>query len=139
MAIKLSELPNEIIYQILLYVPPTSVVKVQQVCRQFNDLLQPILWRHHCSTQFTFWNPDHEIREKLSGPVAKVDWKNMFSARHGVDHMTNQELESILKVQKGRVEKTERIVGHGYDVKDALLRHLNVGEDTNDVLARRFV
>ena len=29
-------------------------------------------------------------------------------------------------------------MGHGYDAKDALLRHLNVGDDAEDVLARRY-
>ena len=137
MAIRLNELPNEIIYQILLCVPPTSVIKVQEVSRQFNDLSQPILWRHHCRTQFSYWNPEHEIYEKFSGPVAKVDWKKIFTARHSVDSVTNHEIDSILENQLGRIQKTEKIVAHGYDAKDALLRHMNVSDETNDVLARR--
>ncbi|KAL6721101.1 hypothetical protein ACLMJK_000201 [Lecanora helva] len=138
MAIKLSDLPNEIIYQILLCVPPASVTKVQQVSRQFNELAQPILWRHYCETRYTYWSSEHHIREKLSGAVAKVDWKSIFSERHKVDRMIDRGIDSILETQKGRVKKAESIVTHGYDAKDALLRHMAVGDDADDVLARRF-
>lgn len=137
MAIKFSELPNEIIYQILLCVPPASVTKVQQVSRQFNDLSQPILWRYYCSSQYAYWDPRHQIQEKLSGPVAKVDWKKLFSERSSVDRMTDREVDSILETQRGRIRKTERIVAYGYDAKDTLLRHLSVGDEADDVLARR--
>lgn len=133
----LSELPNEIIYQILLCVPPASITKVQQVSRQFNDLSQPILWRHYCRTLFTYWNSDHGIQGKFAGPVAKVDWRTIFLERHNIDRVTDREVDSILSTQRSRIEKTERIVAQGYDVKDSLLRHLNVSDKADDVLARR--
>ena len=57
--------------------------------------------------------------------------------RHVVDRTTSHELDSILTSQVGRIEKSETIVGLGYDAKDALLRHLNVGKDAEDILARR--
>lgn len=139
MAIILSELPNEIIYQILLCLPPTSVPKVQQVSRQFNDLSQPILWRSHCRTQFKFWKPDHEIHEKFSGAVARVDWKKIFLERHRIHHATTRQINSMLCSQRSRIEKTESIVAHGYDTKDTLLRHNNVGDEAKDVLARRYI
>ena len=138
MSISLNELPNEIIHEILLYVPPISLTKVQQVSRHFNHVSQPILWRHHCRTQFEYWDPDHRIREKFSGPVVKVDWKKIFSGRLNVDRVINHEIDSILETQVGRIEKTERIVAHGYDAKDTLLRNLTTGEEADDVLARRY-
>lgn len=78
------------------------------------------------------------MREKYNGPVAKVDWKKVFAERHGVDRTTNAEVDSILASQMSRIEKTERIISYGYDAKDALIRHLNVEDDAEDVLARRF-
>ena len=138
MTVTLSELPTEVIYQILLHLPPSSVPTLQQVSTQLNELSQPLLWRHHCSTLYHYWSTEHDIVKKFNEPVAKVDWKKLFVERHGINRSTSREIDSILASQVGRIEKTERIVGHGYDAKDTLLRHLNVGGDAEDVLARRY-
>ena len=137
MAQAFSTLPNEIIYHILLCVPPASIIEVQQVSKHFYELAQPILWRYYCRAVYTYWSSEHEIEEKFAGPVSKVDWKSIFLKRHGLNRSTDREINSILKTQLGRIEKTERIVARGYDTKDSLLRHLNVGHDADDVLARR--
>lgn len=139
MAIKLNELPNEVIYQILLNLPPASAPKVQQVSRQFNDLAQPILWRSHCRTYFKYWSPEHEIQQKLSGIVAKVDWKKVFLERHIADRATTLHINSIISSQTNRISKSTKIVAYGYDAKDTLLRHLDVGDEAEDLLARRSV
>ena len=138
MTITLDKLPNEIIFQILLYIPPSSVPALQQVSKQFNDLSQPLLWRYHCNTSFRYWSPEHAIDEKFNGPVAKVDWKKVFAERRQIDRSISREIDSILDSQVGRIEKTSRIVGFGYDAKDTLLRHLSVADDADDVLARRY-
>ncbi|KAL8998447.1 MAG: hypothetical protein Q9169_002484 [Polycauliona sp. 2 TL-2023] len=134
----LSDLPTEILYQIFLLVPPASIPTLQQVCRKFNDLSQPSLWRRHCQTQFEYWSPEHDIRTKYTQPPAKIDWKQLFQARHLADRAISRDLEDILSSQTGRIERSERILAHGYDAKDTLLRHLNVGDDAEDVLARRY-
>ena len=138
MTLTLDKLPNEIIFQILLCIPPTSVPALQQVSKQFNDLSQPLLWRYHCSTLFRYWRPEHAIDEKLNGPVAKVDWKKIFAERRQIDRSISREIDSILGSQVGRIEKTSRIVEYGYDAKDTLLRYLSVADDAEDVLARRY-
>ena len=133
----LADLPNEIIQQILFYVPPSSVLAIQRVSRRFNDLTQPLLWRYHCRTQFKFWDQKHNIQEKFSYEVAKVDWKKVFSNRHSIDRATSHAIDAILCSQVGRVEKFQTVVEFGYDAKDTLLRHLDVDDDAEDVLARR--
>ncbi len=138
MTLTLDKLPNEIIFQILLCIPPTSVPALQQVSKQFNDLSQPLLWRYHCSTLFRYWKAEHAIDEKLNGPVAKVDWKKVFAERRQIDRSISREIDSILGSQVGRIEKTSRIVEYGYDAKDTVLRHLSVADDAEDVLARRY-
>lgn len=55
-----------------------------------------------------------------------------------VDRITSQELDSILAGQCGRIKRSEIIVKMGYDAKDTLLRNLSVGDDAEDVLARRY-
>ncbi|KAL8912271.1 MAG: hypothetical protein Q9171_002726 [Xanthocarpia ochracea] len=134
----LSDLPIEVLFQIFLCVPPASIPALQQVCRKFNDLSQPLLWRHHCQTQFKYWDPKHDIKAKYAQSAAKVDWKQLFQTRHLADRAISHELENILSSQTGRIELSERILVHGYDAKDTLLRHLNVGDDAEDVLARRY-
>ena len=138
MTLTLDQLPNEIIFQILLCIPPTSVPALQQVSKQFNDLSQPLLWRYHCSKTFHYWSPEHAIDEKFNGPVAKVDWKKVFTQRRQIDRSISREIDSILGSQVGRIEKTSRIVEYGYDAKDTLLRHMSVADDADDVLARRY-
>ncbi|KAL8673344.1 MAG: hypothetical protein Q9168_002223 [Polycauliona sp. 1 TL-2023] len=138
MSMNLTDLPTEILYQVLLNIPPASIPTLQQVCRNFNDLAQPLLWRHHCLTQFRYWSPEHDIQTKYAQAPVKVDWKRLFQARHLADRAISQNLEDILSSQTGRIEKSEKILAHGYDAKDTLLRHLNVGNDADDVLARRY-
>ncbi|KAI4174824.1 MAG: hypothetical protein LQ343_002062 [Gyalolechia ehrenbergii] len=138
MTLLLSDLPPEVLFQILLWVPPVSIPAFQQVCRKFNDQSQPILWRHHCRTRFKYWNPEHDILAKFAQDAAEVDWKNIYRKRHLADAAISHDLEKILSTQIGRMDRSEKIIAHGYDAKDNLLRHLNVSDDADDVLARRY-
>ena len=133
----LTDLPNEVIFQILLQVPPSSAHTLQQVCRRFRDLTQPLLWKQHCRTQFRYWSQTHSIQEKFANKAAKINWKKIYSDRQIIDQYTHQEISSILASQQGRIEKSEKIVNLGYDTKDGLLRNLNVNDEAPDVLARR--
>ncbi|KAL8798516.1 MAG: hypothetical protein Q9182_006605 [Xanthomendoza sp. 2 TL-2023] len=134
----LTALPAEILFQILLCVPPSTIPILQQVCRKFNELSQPLLWRQHCRTQFKYWKPEHDITAKYAQSAAQVDWKQLFQQRHLADGAISREIEDILASQTGRIERSERIIAHGYDAKDTLLRHLNVADEAEDVLARRY-
>ncbi|KAL9034881.1 MAG: hypothetical protein Q9180_005163 [Flavoplaca navasiana] len=134
----LADLPTEILYQILLSVPPASIPTLQQVCRKFNDLSQPLIWRHHCQKHFKYWRPEHDIQAKYAQAPAKVNWKRLFQIRHLGDRKISQRLENILSSQTGRIEQSENILEYGYNAKDTLLRHLNVRDDAEDVLARRY-
>ena len=138
MAVSFEELPNEVLYQIFLSIPPSSAPTLQQVSRRFNGVSKPLLWRHHCRTLFKYWSPEHQMRDKFNSDVDKVDWKAIFSERHNLERRIGRGIDSILSEQKGRLPKAEDIVDSGYDAKDALLRNLNVEESTDDVLARRF-
>ena len=134
----LTDLPNEIIFQILTYLPPASVPTLQRVSQRLNELSQPLLWRYYCRTQFKYWSEHHNIQKKFVDDVTKVDWKKVFLERHSVDRTTTTQLNSILSSQTCRIEKAEKIVRYGYDAKDSLVRHLRVEDDAEDVLARRY-
>ena len=138
MTATLSELPIEVLHQIISYLPPSSLPIIQTVSRNFNDLPQPLLWRDHCCTHFKYWNPEHNLEEKLAGAVAETDWKKLFTNRYSIDRSITCDVNGILASQRNRIEKAERIMRHGYDAKDTLLQHLNVDDDAEDVLARRY-
>lgn len=134
-----TDLPNEIIFQILLHVPPSFPSALQRVSRRFNELAQSLFWRHHCRTQFRYWDQGDDIQAKLVSHDATIDWKMVFKRRHMVDKTTSHELDSILAGQRGRIKRSETIAKFGYCAKDTLLRNLSVGEDAEDVLARRYM
>lgn len=139
MPASLTDLPNEVVFQILLQVPPSSAPALQRLSRRFNDLAQQSLWKHHCRTQFRYWSQGNDIQGKLLRNEASADWKGIFKRRHRADRTTSRELDGILAGQCGRIKRSEIIVELGYDAKDTLLRSLSVGEDAGDVLARRYM
>lgn len=138
MSVTLADLPNEVIFQILLYVPLDSTPNLLQVSRRFNEAAQPLLWKFHCRTQFRYWSEEHDIEHKFNNAL-QVDWKSIFAKRHSVDRETRRILNSIISNQLNRILKSEKIVKLGYDAKDTLLRNLHVGEDAEDFLARQYV
>ena len=138
MAKSIGDLPTEIIQQILENVPPTSIPAVQLVSRSFSIIIQPLLWRHYCQVKYRFWRADRDVEAKYADEVVKTDWKALYTERYRLDQEIDQELDSILSSQNGRIEKVERITALGYDSKDALLRHIHTPETADDVLARRY-
>ncbi|KAI9773438.1 MAG: hypothetical protein M1840_007654 [Geoglossum simile] len=134
-----SDLPDEVIQAILFYVPRESLPSVLVVSKRLNRLSnEPLLWRYHCQTQFKYWDPSHNIRQKFRQRVGLVDWKQLYICRCVVDRKAAGLLNSILESQTGRIGKTQQIVDLGYDAKDTLLRHCHAGGETEDVLARRY-
>ena len=140
MVLSLSEFPEEILYNILLFCSASDTVAVGSTARQFWGVTnEPLLWKKYCQTHFKFWAQRHDMPAKLSGPVSSVDWKALYISRHLVDRTTSQLLDSILNSQTGRIEKFQSIVRFGYDAKDALLRNIFVDSCAEDYLSRRFV
>lgn len=138
MCTALTDLPNEILFQILIHIPPHLTPAVLLTCRKFNDVAEPRLWRHHCRTQFRYWSQERGIQSQLLDNTVLIDWKKVFSERFIIDKKTSHCLDSIIASQSGRIEKAERILAFGYDAKDTLLRHMHVSDEAVDVLARRY-
>ncbi|KAF4632788.1 hypothetical protein G7Y89_g5328 [Cudoniella acicularis] len=131
---------DEVLQAVLYYLSPRDVLSsVQQVSKRFYSLgSQPLLWRHHCRTQFRYWDSKHRIRPKFVGDVSDVDWKTLYLHRKSIDAGTTRILESILGAQVDRIKKFKMIADFGYDAKDTLLRHCHADDDDEDVLARRY-
>lgn len=135
----LAGLPDELLEIVLAFLPPRSLVAVQLASKRFVDLAEePLLWRYCCQTEFRYWDAKHDIARKLARPASEVDWKQLFIRRMQIDRTVAATFESILSTQQGRVNKIETILEEGYDAKETLLRCCIVGDDAEDVLARRY-
>lgn len=139
MVLSLDNLPEEVLYSILCYCHPTSSVALQQTARRFRNVTnEPLLWRFYCKTYFKQWDHRHRLPEKLAGPVRSVSWKALYVSRHHIDRVTSSLLDKIIASQTGRINKFRMVVDFGYDTKETLLRHLSVGPEAEDYLARRL-
>ena len=137
MALNISDLPNEILQQIVFCLPARSLSSFQRACHRFDALVDPLIWRRLCRDTYRYWQPQHRIEQRFQAAADQTNWKLLFRERQLVDRHVNTMLNSILGSQIGRIEKFQEIVDHGYDAKDCLLQHCKVGEEAEDALARR--
>lgn len=136
----ISDLPDEVLDQVLYYLSPEQTILVRRVSKRFARLSEePLLWRYYCRTEFNYWDGKHRIKQKFGGDVSDVEWEKLYIYRKDIDTRTSELLDSILSEQIGRIDKTKDISEFGYDAKDILLRNCQAETDTDDVLARRCV
>lgn len=134
-----ASLPTEILQAIFEYLPPESLVNASIASKRLKSIAdQPIIWRLYCRTQFRYWDTKHNITGKFAGSLADVDWKALFVERNKTDRATTQLLNKVVSSQLDRIANIQEIANLGYDAKETLLRHCNVGDDAEDVLARRY-
>ncbi|KAL4869631.1 hypothetical protein BDV12DRAFT_184966 [Aspergillus spectabilis] len=139
MVLSLSDLPEELLHNILLFCHPLGSASLERTSRRFRGVTnEPLLWRHYCQTHFKFWARGHGMPAKLSKAISTVDWKALYISRHVVDRTTSRFLDSILASQTGRIDKFRSVVNYGYDAKDTLLRNILVDPGAEDYLARRY-
>ena len=134
----LDNLADEIIQNILYYLPIDSLYEVLQASRRLNRIAnEPSLWRDYCRADFRYWDEDHEIRGRFTAGVSSTHWKELYLYRRRTDIKTTRLLNDILLRQPDRIKKFQAIAELGYDAKDTLLQHLHVEDNAEDVLARR--
>ncbi|EKG10770.1 F-box domain cyclin-like protein [Macrophomina phaseolina MS6] len=132
-------LPDEILTHILSYLDPYDLNAIQLSNKRLHSLAQePLLWRHLCRVYYRFWSPKHRLAARLRQPVTEVPWRKIFLDRKKLDYEVDRRMDMIIATQQNRANHIEWIAEQGYDVKSALLRHKNTGEESEDVLARRF-
>lgn len=135
----IQDFPDEIVRHILLYLPPKDTLEsFQLLCRRFRYLAnEPLLWRWHCRTSFRYWHPGHRFEEKLAALASSVDWRGLWITRKRNNNRVARLLDGVLSTRVGQVRRMREICELGYDAKDYLLEQCNVGDDAEDVLARR--
>jgi F-box protein 21 len=136
----LDDLPDEVLQHILDFVPAEDALRRTSLISKRLYILssQQLLWRDHCEADFTYWDARHGMPHKLDADIGEVDWKALYKYRKKIESDVSDVLDSIIKSQTGRIAKYKDISVHGYDAKDALLRHCSADDDQEDVLARRY-
>jgi F-box protein 21 len=135
----LEDVPDEIIRHILLYLPPEyTLASFQLVSRRYRHLAnEPLLWRRHCQSSFRYWNPEHQLQERLRALASSVDWRGLWSTRKRRNNKAARLLDDAISTKVGQSRTLGGICKLGYDVKDYLLEQCHVDESAEDVLARR--
>jgi F-box protein 21 len=137
---RLDLLPDEILHSVLRSSDPLDAVALGRVSRKFKAVTtHPVLWRQYCREHFRHWDERHDIEQKLNAPASSIDWKALYAERHVLDVRTTRTLNEIISHQSGSIRRIESIVTRGHDITDTLLRHIAVGNDAEDYLARRWV
>ncbi|KAI9833852.1 MAG: hypothetical protein M1826_006375 [Phylliscum demangeonii] len=135
----LYSLPDELLEHIFSYLPAQSTCLLSVTSKRWNQVSNgPALWRGHCQSDFRYWDPSHQIRRHFAASVSSTDWKDLYRQRQATDRATTDLLNAIIARETGRILNYQAILSKGYDVKDTLLRHVRVGDDAPDVLARRY-
>lgn len=139
MSPSLTDLPNELLQQILLLTPAISVAAFQQVSRRFSKLADPVIWRHQCLNHFKYWAESRQIKKKICEPPEECDWKGIYIERHKIHQTTKQLLDGIISTQMEQTQRCQTIIRFGYEAKDCLLENARADDTCDDVLARRSV
>lgn len=136
----LNRLPDELLEAIACLLVPSDTLAFGSTCKRANKIAyEHLLWRAHCVLGWNYWEPKHELVEKLEGPPAATRWRKLYNERRLTDKKALDLFNDLLSTQQHRIQRTEDISDLGYDVKDLLLRLKNkTPEDAEDVLARRW-
>lgn len=133
-------LPDELLEAIVSYLPPSATIAFGSTCRRNNKItFEPLVWRRHCVQKWRYWEPRHELEEKLEAPPAQTKWQQLYNERARIDREALELFDQMLPTQQLRCDRMEKIAAHGYDVKDLMLhmKH-HTAEEAEDVLARRY-
>lgn len=136
----LDDVPDEIIRQILLYLPPEDTLEsFQHLSRRFHHLArEPLLWKWHCHCSFRYWNREHNLQEKLTALASSVDWRGLWITKKKKNSRIARLLEGVVETKVGQLKRLQEICLLGNDAKDYLLEQCRVDESAEDVLARRY-
>jgi F-box protein 21 len=136
---KLTDLPDEILREICLFLDWNDALSLQATCRRFGSVANDhLLWKYYCGSSFKYWAASHQLPVKLADP-SFAQWKQLFETRHRSEIKTESTLQAIISSQKGRTPKIESIVELGYDAKEVLLQSCATNPQSHDHLARRYL
>ena len=135
----ITTLPDEILTHVLFYVPAEdALANVQLVSSRFQRLASsPLLWRHHCRTNYAHWRDEFGIERRLDEPVTAVEWKRLFRQRRRIDARIAKLFEGLLFTRHQRRRRMRAICSAGEEARDYLVAQRRAPDSAHDVLARR--
>ena len=94
MTIHLLDLPDELIQNILRYVSPLDTASNISLANQrlFKDANEPLLWRHYCDIDFSYWIDRTVFDQRAS---LQQSWKQRYIDRYVRDATNMQSFESV--------------------------------------------
>ena len=134
----INDLPNEVIYQILFNLSPLDATSVVISSRRLHAFLGQPLWRHFCQVKYKYWQDSWNVESIYGASLDLVDWKYIYLYRQHAEHRTETSLEQILGAQSHRLCHYRTILSYEFDIKDVLLRQMEITDKAQDVLARRY-
>lgn len=132
-------LPEEVISVIVSYVPDQALLDLSKVNRKLNRICSsPLELRQRC-LKYEYWEPRHDIaRKRAHRRPGEIDWRELFLWRYNVEISTTKLLDAIIEYPIEHIVRFNKIADFGYDAKDCLKKHAEVGDDeVVDPLARR--
>ena len=136
----LRQLPDELLQAIVVHLSANATLAFGATCKQSLKIAyENLIWRAHCVETWKYWEPSHNLKEKLNDPAPQTQWRHIFMERRKTDKEAMETFEALLKTQQHRIQRVEAITEKGYDVKDLFLRIKDeTPEEAEDVLARRY-
>lgn len=139
MSVALLDLPEELLSNVLIFLPWKDLVATHQTCRAFSRISkESLIWRKYCLDDYRYWQGEGYLTSLKKAPPASVNWKRLFANRKEQDRALDHDFQSILDSQANRVNTMHHTLLGRYDSKDNLLRQMSVGDEVEDVLARRY-
>lgn len=132
-------IPDEIVQNILLFLDFRSLSGCQRTCKYLLRQTQnPLLWRHHCLTQYHYWRNPPQLNPDFGASAHKEDWKYILQTRKIADRHLFNTLNSALVDRLERTNLLDEIAIRRYDAKDMLLQQLDTAPDAPDYLSRTY-
>lgn len=135
----LTELPDEILANIIQCLDVSAIVALNRTAKRFVDLAnEPLLWRQFCRSEFKYWDDRRKFRALLADPLSS-EWRDLFASRVKTSKSTSTTLQEIINDTVGRSDKIQAIVEQGYKVKDTLLKLFYESPSSPNHLAQKSV
>ncbi|KIW14969.1 hypothetical protein PV08_07756 [Exophiala spinifera] len=133
----LTTLPDEVLQQILSYLPPLTTVALQHTCRRFaHTANEPLLWKRYCQ-QCRRWSRRHNIQSKLRD-TSFTDWKSLYASRYLASQTTRNAIGKMVAEEVGRLDSVKEILDLGIDAKEELLHLYRNAASSPNHLAQKY-
>ncbi|POS73942.1 hypothetical protein DHEL01_v207662 [Diaporthe helianthi] len=135
------QLPDELLTVVTCHIATAAdTAALGSTCQRLRKVVctSPV-WKKHCLTTWYYWDPRHELPEKLAQPPLQTDWRQLFLQRVSSDLEAVRVFQDMISSQQMRMNRMNEIAEKGRDAQDLLLNLKDrTPEHAEDVLAKRW-